>query len=155
MAFSDMLSKGIQFEIMGLPVGRGSYLAIGQGVSESITSLLQRLQIPPILSSVVGAWAINNIGAVQKVLGRVGSHDLSSVMFMQGINNQFNLTERINNLLSSIEGALPVGGTEETAGLEGTYSTPAIGGEEESVGQVTNATDMDIYDEYMDQAQMS
>lgn len=164
MAFSDMLNKGIQFEVMGLPIGRGAYLAAGQGVAQSITSLLQSFKIPPILSSVAGAWAINNVNAVQKVLGKVGSHDLSSVMVMQGINNQFDLTEKINSMLSSVESALPevesvlpgVGGEEETAGLEGAYSAPAVSGAEEPVGQVSGGTtDMDIYDQYMDQAQMT
>lgn len=161
MAFSNMLNKAIQFEVAGVPVGRGGYLAAGRGVSQTISNLFEKLQIPPILSSVAGAWAINNVSAVKNILGQAGSIDLSSVIVMEGINNQFDLTNRINSMLSSVTGTfedllpediLSSGGNEETSGLEGAYSAPAVSGIEEDVGQVS---DMDIYDQYMEQAQMT
>lgn len=151
--FGDQIDRFTRMSVLGVPLGGGVYLAAAQGLSKTLLEFLAFLRLPPVVTGLTGAWAVNNVALLRRVLGSVGSYDLSKIMIMQGVNSQFDVSGMIERMLGRIEEYIPetiTGG--ETTGLP----APRLPvGALQPVGQVPRepaGPNIDIYDEYMDQA---
>jgi len=103
MSIGKYLDKLNEFELLDIPFGAGAYYIVASSLSNSVIQLLNHfLPVPPIATGAGAAWLFRR-KVVSDFLGDYGSLYGSIASVQAGINDQFHLKERLDEILGNAE----------------------------------------------------
>jgi len=106
----QFIDKIMNVEVLKMPVGKAFLLTAAFGMANGLSSTLDRMvggRLPAIAVQAGVAAAIENLAPVKNFLGADLSELISVAALTSGINNQFNVSGTIVNLLDKVTAILP------------------------------------------------
>lgn len=154
---AQFTDKIMNIEVLNMPVGKAFLLTAAFGLANGLSYTIDRVsggRIPPVLSQVGVAAALENIQPIKRFLG-ADLVDLTSVAALTaGINSQFNVSGLIVNAVDKVLGFIPGLSTPALAPPTPTPATESGSmsgyqmGEYKSMGQarqqLPNVDDVDL-----------
>lgn len=149
----SIVDRILDIKALGMPIGSSLLLTAAFGLSDGLTTLVDQLSkgmIPPALTPVAIAAAINNITPVKNFMGSELAELVSVAALTAGINQQFNVTGMVRGLVNQLTSLVPGVGVS-TPVLAPTATTEpmagySMGNPSITMGQVSEAQNIDDVD---------